>query len=533
MTTDEILLGHSRSSLASRNTREINTITKRRRCPPCFGTEALFAPATSAWKFSSFSVLANTICAVAVLTREQFEQIALLDPEWSIYVQLIRSSVADCSVTLAGLYSGLPDVVIDKFWDTIANHADQAILSEQLGICAEYLINHFRDAVQEYGAGATTTFTELSKIFWFESGQFQGFNGSAEHICPRDGLQGSSIVDTMGNSAGKANQFVSWCWNYNIETVVSALSLWAERNQVDIEKTWFWMCFFCNNQRKLLMQQTVDPNLADAFSERLQQIGCMLIVLDAYQTPYYTKRVWCIYETYMATAHSLPIDVALPQANMDLFYKTLKLGGFAQIAETLTAIDAEHAEASFKGDEDMIKSLIRNTTGFASVNESVKSALVNWLAGAFGDCLKMDSVSYVTKNIFSLIYRGEVSSTSAFYLSHWIRAVRDQPELIQYLGLEGILPEDSYELFDAEYDALPGVSVADLDHFLQAKAKCNSDAFVTWLQSVDGNDAVVRIREDLKEDLKERLEDLRQQLLRDSNALKNLTNADELSTTTL
>ena len=43
----------------------------------------------------------------------------------------------------------------------------------------------------------------------------------------------------------------------------------------------------------------------------------MVIVLDTYDNPFYTTRVWCIYETYIATATQILIDVAMPGASKD------------------------------------------------------------------------------------------------------------------------------------------------------------------------------------------------------------------------
>ena len=51
--------------------------------------------------------------------------------------------------------------------------------------------------------------------------------------------------------------------------------------------------------------------LAETFGQRLQKAGRMIILLDTYDKPHYTTRVWCIYETYIATARDIRIDVAL------------------------------------------------------------------------------------------------------------------------------------------------------------------------------------------------------------------------------
>merc|ERR1711871_1631310 len=115
----------------------------------------------------------------------------------------------------------------------------------------------------------------------------------------------------------------------------------------------------------LIERQKVDST--ETFGERLHKIGNMIILLDAYKHPFYTKRVWCIFETYKATTANIPIDVALPEASKEQFYGQLTNDGFTEIAASLTTIDAESAEASVENDAIQIKSMIRKTIGFAAV----------------------------------------------------------------------------------------------------------------------------------------------------------------------
>merc|ERR1712232_270918 len=115
-----------------------------------------------------------------------------------------------------------------------------------------------------------------------------GFQGSAEEICPRDGREGSAIVDSLGNRSfnGRATHFVSWCWDYSLWIVVSGLSHWAASGTVDISATYFWMCFFCNNQRQMLLESAMCADstlLCDVFGRRLSKIGHMIILMDTYE----------------------------------------------------------------------------------------------------------------------------------------------------------------------------------------------------------------------------------------------------------
>ena len=75
----------------------------------------------------------------------------------------------------------------------------------------------------------SATFSDLGEFFWGSRGTYSapqthmGFLGSATHICPRDDLEGSAIVDVLGDdtndganvfdatNTGRATHYVSWC----------------------------------------------------------------------------------------------------------------------------------------------------------------------------------------------------------------------------------------------------------------------------------------------------------------------------------
>merc|ERR1719221_173249 len=126
-------------------------------------------------------------------------------------------------------------------------------------------------------------FTRLKEIFWGESGHRRGFKGSQEKICPRDGILGCAIVDALeADLTARATHFVSWCWQYSVGAVLSALGLWSKQERLDGADVFFWLCFFCNNQRQILMDQTSLPSddLQNVFARRLRSVGRMVILLD-------------------------------------------------------------------------------------------------------------------------------------------------------------------------------------------------------------------------------------------------------------
>ena len=53
---------------------------------------------------------------------------------------------------------------------------------------------------------------------------------------------------------GRVTHFVSWCWSYRLKDFVSAVNGWVRKSGVDGEDVFLWICFFCNNQYRILQE---------------------------------------------------------------------------------------------------------------------------------------------------------------------------------------------------------------------------------------------------------------------------------------
>lgn len=260
------------------------------------------------------------------------------------------------------------------------------------------------------------------------------------------------------------------------------------------------------------MGQTVGTNLTDVFADRLRKVGNMIILLDTYDSPLYTTRVWCIFEVYTSTVCNIHVDVTLPEASKVEFYKKLTQGDFSGIAASLTSIDAESAVASYHADEDAIKSLIQRTTGFNVVNETVKSALTKWLASAFEGCLQANAISEVGRIVFKLI----VPSEAAFFaLGDWIRASRQHIGLAEFLEVSGDEPDVAFAAMDQNRNG--AVTMLEMERYLQSKDK-TIIVLSEWLTMFAEADPKLKgIRQGLEVDLLEKVRQLREQLQKSRN----------------
>jgi len=184
--------------------------------------------------------------------------------------------------------------------------------------------------------------------------------------------------------AGRANIYLSWVWSYKVRMFVDALRAWEEEeSEVDQHSTFVWVCFFCNNQNRLLSGADVDTSdLEKVFEHRLLQTGHVVALIDACYDPLYLTRIWTIFEQYTAARLKMSVTMVMPPAERTIFNERLASGQLDDVIQHLTDIQVQHAKASVPKDEDMVKALIKSTVGFESVNAAVRYGMLQWCEAA-------------------------------------------------------------------------------------------------------------------------------------------------------
>merc|ERR1712217_263799 len=181
-----------------------------------------------------------------------------------------------------------------------------------------------------------------------------------------------------------ANRFLSWVWGYNLSIAMSALTEWAERQQnsdanFDIASIYIWWCFFCNNQYRLLSNTQAESTeyLAKVFGDKLKNIGKILVLFDSVDNSMYVKRIWCIFESYMASKEDVPCTLIMPESAANLaFSRSSSIDALLNCCN----INAAEASATVKGDEVAIKQMIVSQYGsFDKVNEAVETAVIKYM----------------------------------------------------------------------------------------------------------------------------------------------------------
>eukprot|EP00438_Fugacium_kawagutii_P020405 Skav231243 [mRNA] locus=scaffold411:103200:103754:- [translate_table: standard] len=145
----------------------------------------------------------------------------------------------------------------------------------------------------------------------------------------------------------------------------------------------FYMCFFVNNQFRIIVERaaTGSENLSEMFKQSLLRTGHMVAILDSWQNPVYLRRVWTIYEQFLACSQGLNVVMVMPEAPMTSLQGQIFKGrvGIKDITVSLSRVDSARAEAWDPTDAERVKSEIRNTVGFEEVNRHVVRAMVRWI----------------------------------------------------------------------------------------------------------------------------------------------------------
>jgi len=244
--------------------------------------------------------------------------------------------------------------------------------SKVTGIAATYLLNDFGELARERVEVESPNFYDLTVLSYGPTGL--GY----QKRCPRDGQLGCSIVDAINECyRGEASYFVSWCWQYKLNDFVSAISSWVQREGVDRSDAYLWVCFFCNNQYRILEEQTQhgSSQLTSMFEHHLASTGRMLILLDSFTpAPLFLTRAWCLFECYVSADQYIPMTITFPDR-----LRTEGTEGRRPLEEAIQALDMRRAKASDKVDEEVIKNLIVASVGFDEFNATCRQRLLESL----------------------------------------------------------------------------------------------------------------------------------------------------------
>ncbi len=146
-------------------------------------------------------------------------------------------------------------------------------------------------------------------------------------------------------------------------------------------------CFvFCNNQYRILGEgasKNGSDDLATVFESRLVRIVQVVALLDKWQDPEYLKRVWTIYEQFIAAKLGVPLEMILPpEAGASLKIELRKgQDGIDRVKAELSKVETLALQ------RQLSKQMIEETSSYVAVDTAVKASLVAWMSKEFASDL--------------------------------------------------------------------------------------------------------------------------------------------------
>ncbi|CAE7860989.1 hypothetical protein AK812_SmicGene11749 [Symbiodinium microadriaticum] len=271
-------------------------------------------------------------------------------------------------------------------------HAVKQKQSQEAGVSISYLLSaEFKLLAQTRSKLDDPNFYDLKDAFFLSTDPIAI---GSDKVCPRDGKLGCALVDVLDlDHRGDCTHFLSWTWGYSLNLVRSSMTAWIDQSKIDPQKTFLYMCFFVNNQYRILLDQngagSMGSNLKDVFGDNLQRIGRMVALLDGWEKPTYLSRIWTIFEQYTAVVLEIEVTFILPEVSGDSLLEEIRKGeeGIVRVRDSLCDVDAEIACAWCPEDEMQVKSMIEETIGFEKVNAKVQELMIAWVATMVKDYL--------------------------------------------------------------------------------------------------------------------------------------------------
>ncbi|CAE8627863.1 unnamed protein product [Polarella glacialis] len=255
--------------------------------------------------------------------------------------------------------------------------------SEEAGVCVAYLLSQdFADLARSRTDKEDPTFYDMKDTFFFGPKPI-----GQEQTCPRDGGAGCALIDTLVPAhRRRCTHFLSWTWGYTLSTVQDGLSTWTAIEGLAPSEVFLFMCFFVNNQYRILSGKQVSAaELEHTFEACLTRAGRMVALLDTWDNPRYLNRIWTIFEQHVAIQKKLPVTMVLTSGATDALIAQYEAGkpGLLRVMDALTKVNSESAEAHVPDDAEAVKSIILSSSTFSDVDTQIIDFMLHWMSSTF------------------------------------------------------------------------------------------------------------------------------------------------------
>lgn len=257
---------------------------------------------------------------------------------------------------------------------------------ELAGVSVHYLQHHFIQEVAEAGYSRNSSIYELEDL--------RGNPGiirrkGADVMCPLSNKKGAAYVHCLRglDNVGTSTHMLSYTWSYKIGDIIDTLVEYCTSHKLDPTRTYFWICFLCMNQHRVvgsLSKGIAVPtaNFVETFRTRVGRIGNLVCMMAPWDAPENLNRIWCIFE--MSTAFAIKecqVTAVMPAAEEAKFIQasTSKVNALHALFDACKNTKVEGAQASEPADTLYIRALLeKQRGGFEATNTRVNENLRAW-----------------------------------------------------------------------------------------------------------------------------------------------------------
>ena len=284
------------------------------------------------------------------------------------------------------------------------------------GVSIHFLNTTFRTEATSYINTTTidpktATFYDLEDLQDPIYGLFRQKGANA--TCPRDGKEGAAYIDCLAgeDKTGPSDYMLSYGWGNSVFDIIDALVDFCEVRNMDMRRTYIWMCCIYNNQHRLAIEVAEKEKLsfsdaASIFRSGVIGIKNVIAFLSPWRKPVYIQRAWCIFELFIAIVNNCNIHLIMPSREKNSLIKAVCDEGEAPVNDAMANIRAENADCMYRVDKDAIRGFIESGSGFASVNMTIGSFIRKWGYGVLEEALELAESK--SQNVRSDLYLATV-----------------------------------------------------------------------------------------------------------------------------
>jgi len=212
-----------------------------------------------------------------------------------------------------------------------------------------------------------------------------------------------AFVELIGGGKDSSGQrwcdtpthMLSYSWSYSVVMIVEALQKFEHEHPPSKGQqcNYYFVDQFALNQHEFAKdctQKQIEDMMLATLKESIRVPAQMICLLHPWQDPVPFRRVWCLFELYIAITLSAKVIMHFPAEDAVGFYSKLRNEEVKADVETVAlvpTIDAKQAQATMESDRERIFQEITDSIGMDEFNRQLQEYLEGAMRAAAMEAL--------------------------------------------------------------------------------------------------------------------------------------------------